>query len=75
VKTTEAAASVASNVATALVMICSKQIAQQKLAFAGHVLIETSGTSTLVINTKRKTHGTKAEGGPRRMWFDDKAVD
>ena len=56
-------------------MICSKQIAQQKLAFAGHVLIETSGTSTLVINTKRKTHGTKAEGGPRRMWFDDKAVD
>jgi len=57
------------------VMICSKQIAQQKLVLAGHVLIETSGTSAFVINAKRKTHGTKVEGGPRRMWFDDKAVD
>jgi hypothetical protein len=48
----------------------AKNIAQQKMAFAGHVLRGSSGMNALVI-LEGKIEGTRAQGRPRRMWMDD----
>ena len=43
---------------------------QQKLAYAGHVLRDSSGRNALVI-LEGKIRGNRAKGRLRRMWFDD----
>jgi len=48
----------------------SRKIVQQKLAYAGHVLRESSGRNALVI-LEGKIRGKRAKGRCRRMWFDD----
>ena len=48
-----------------------RKIAQQKLAYAGHVLRGSSGRNALIIILEGKIRGKRAKGRPRRMWFDD----
>ena len=47
-----------------------RKIVQQKLACAGHALRGSSGRNALAI-LEGKIRGKRAEGRPRRMWFDD----
>ena len=47
-----------------------KNIARQKIAYAGHVLRGSSGLNALLI-MEGKISGVKARGRPRRAWTDD----
>jgi len=47
-----------------------KNIARQKMAYAGHVLRGSSGLNALLI-MEGKISGVKARGRPRRAWTDD----
>ena len=47
-----------------------KNIARQKMAYAGHVLRGSSGLNALLI-MECKISGVKARGRPRRAWTDD----
>jgi len=47
-----------------------KEIARQKLAYAGHILRGSGGRNALVI-LEGKIKGRKAKGRPKRMCFDD----
>ena len=46
-----------------------KNIARQKMAYAGHVLSGSSGLNALLM--KGKISGVKARGRPRRAWTGD----
>ena len=47
-----------------------KNIARQKMAYAGHVLRGSSGLNALLI-MEGKISGVKARGRPRKAWTDD----
>ena len=47
-----------------------KNIARQKMAYAGHVLRGSSGLNALLI-MEGKTSGVKARGRPRKAWTDN----
>ena len=47
-----------------------KNIARQKMAYAGHALRGSSGLNALLI-MEDKISGVKARGRPRRAWTDD----
>ena len=50
--------------------VLQKNIARQKMAYAGHVLRGSSGLNALLI-MESKISGVKARGRPRRAWTDD----